>query len=270
MCSSAPIPETPTAPSELGFSNIPWKWIVHLVHKNQDCQAQLDEKEELLREELLKAEPLPQPEPLEGVQIRDRRFVSAFLPQIDARIWEWIQQLFQGYREATDVLTPLENDTWTAEVILQATNAVSRRKREVQTRNPVSTMMDILELPLFQNRTLISPIQGNSTMTSQKVENSTEGLPRFQILVRQGPLDDPWDLGTVAIIFVIACVVASVAGLAGKKEREREMKPDRELLLIVETNGPENDSTGSSETLQDCENCDFHLDYPMVHLPEKP
>jgi len=168
------------------------------------------------------------------------------------------------------VLTPLENDTWTAEVVLQAANAVSRKKREVKARNSVSTMMDLLQLPLFQNRTLISPIQGNRTMTNQKIENSTEGLPRYQILVKQEPLEDPWDFGVVAIIFVIACVVASVAGLAGKKERERKMLPDREMLLIVETRGPEKDLAGSSETLQDCEYCDFHLDYPLVHLPEKP
>jgi len=135
QCFSAPIPDSQldTSPVEITpFATIPWKWIVHLIHRNRDCQAQLEEKDEILN-----AEPLPQPEPLEDVRIRDKRFVATFIPQIDARLWGWIQQLFQGYQEATEVLTPLENDTWTAETILQAVNAVSRKKRDVESRTTV-------------------------------------------------------------------------------------------------------------------------------------
>jgi hypothetical protein len=221
------------------------------------------------KDELLKAELLPQPEPLEEVQTRNRRFISAFIPEIDARIWDWVQQLFQGYREATEVLTPLENDTWTAEVILQAANAVSRRKREVQSNNSVSIMMDLLQLPLFQNRTLISPLQGNSTMTDRTIENSVEGHPRDHILVNRDSFKDadPWDFGMVAIVFIVACVVAFIAGLAGKKEREQKTLPDREMLLIIETGGLAEEL---AEAAQNCEHCDFHLDYPLVHLSEKP
>jgi hypothetical protein len=76
--------------------------------------------------------------------------------------------------------------------------------------------------------------------------------------------EDPWDLGVVAIIFAIACIVASIAGLAGRRPHAGE------VLLIVE-NGESDDGLSESEgTIQDCEHCDFHLEYPLVHMPEEP
>ena len=51
QCFSAPIPDSQldTSPVEIApFATIPWKWIVHLIHRNRDCQAQLEEKDEIL------------------------------------------------------------------------------------------------------------------------------------------------------------------------------------------------------------------------------
>jgi len=260
---SAPIPDTQLDSSPFGTSDLislPWHWVIHLAHKNRDCQAQLAEKDEILN-----AEPLPQPEPLEEAQIREKRFVATFLPQIDARLWDWIQQLFQGYREASEVLTPLENDTWTAEVILQAANAVSRKKRNIEPKTSVSKLLSILQMPLFSNQTLLSPILRNQTITGQEDGNSTTEFPRHRIYFQRKFIqEDPWDFGVVAIIFAIACIVASIAGLAGRRPHTKE------VLLIVETGESDDGPSETGETIQDCEHCDFHLDYPLVHIPEEP
>ena len=260
---SAPIPDTRLDSSQFGTSpltTLPWDWIVHLIHTNRDCQAQLEEKDEILN-----AEPLPQPEPLEGDRIRERRFVATFLPQIDARLWDWIQRLFQEYREASEVLTPLENDTWTAEVVLQAVNAVSRKKRNVEQRTSVSKLMGLLQMPLFSDQTLISPLLGNHTMADQENGNSTEEFPRHQVFVQRKFIqEDPWDFGVVAVIFAIACLVAAIAGLAGKKAHTKE------VLLILDTRESDNEPAEPEDPIQDCEQCDFHLEYPLVHTLEEP
>jgi len=105
---------------------------------------------------------------------------------------------------------------------------------------------------------------GNQTIADQEDRNSTEELSRARTYFKRKFIqEDPWDFGVVAIIFVVACIVASIAGLAGKKARTEE------LLLIIET-AESDQELAAPETIQDCEHCDFHLEYPLVHLPEEP
>jgi hypothetical protein len=203
-------------PSRIEFVTIPWDWIVHLVHKNQDYRTQLEERDRfeptpmeqgLHREwrfisafwdfwpqiswDWVKtnptAEPFPQPEPLDEASHQEKCFVAAFLPQFDARIWDWAKQLFQGYQEATEVLTPLENDTWTADLVLQAANLVNRKKREVKSKTFVSTMMEWLQMPLFSNQTLLTPSRVNQTISELPRRNSTEETPRYQVPFKSTP-----------------------------------------------------------------------------------
>jgi hypothetical protein len=265
---------------------------VHLVHKNQDYRRQLDEHDRLeptpMDQDLHRdrrfisafrdfwshiswdwiktnqtAELLPQPEPLNKAPHREKRFVSAFLPQFDARIWDWAKQLFQGYQEATEVLTPLENDTWTADVVLQAANLVSRKKREVKSKSIVSTMMDWLQLPLFRNQTLLTLSRVNHTISEPPRWNSTEGTLWSQVQFKRYSLENILDLCIVAVVFLFAVVVAFAAGLAGKRAHSEDK------LLIVERKELEQEPLKDDDIIQDCENCDFHLEYPLVHLPEE-
>jgi hypothetical protein len=215
--------------------------------------------------EQLVAEILPRPEALDDAPHREKRFVAAFLPQFDARIWDWAKLLFQGYQEATEVLTPIENDTWTADVVLQAANLVNRKKREVQTKSFVSTMMDWLQLPLFRNQTLLTIAEGNHTISEPQQRNSTEEPTRSPGQIHRYSLENIFDFCIVAMVFIFAMMVAFAAGLAGKRaQREEEELPIAVIQML------EQESWKDDEVIQDCESCDFHLEYPLVHLPEKP
>jgi hypothetical protein len=271
---------------------IPWDWIVHLVRQNQDFRKQLDESnlteaaepaqhrdrrfiptfwnfwpylsDEGVREQLV-AELLPRPEALNEAPHREKRFVAAFFPQFNDRIWDWAKALFQGYQEATEVLTPLENDTWTADAVLQAANLVNRKKREVKPQSFVSTMMDWLQLPLFSNQTLLTVAKVNHTTSESLQRNSTEGPTRSPGQAHRYSLENIFDFCIVAMVFLFAMMVAFAAGLAGKRARQNE-----EELPIAVIQRWEQESLKDDDTIQDCENCDFHLEYPLVHLPEKP
>jgi hypothetical protein len=65
--------------------------------------------------------------------------VAAFILQINIHLWDWVKQLFQDYQDATEVLTPLENNTWMANTVLQVVNAVHQKKREVEPDTPSQT-----------------------------------------------------------------------------------------------------------------------------------
>jgi hypothetical protein len=256
---------------------VPWDWIVHLVRTNQDLRKQLDEHR--CTEPADQAELLPIPEALDGAPHREKRFVAALLPQFDARIWDWAKLLFQGYQEAADVLTPLESDTWTADVVLQAANLGKRKKREVKPKSPVSTMMDWLQLPLFRNQTLLKPepsvstmmhwlqlplfrnqtlltiAEVNHTISEPQQRNSTEEPRRPPGQVHRYSLEDVFDFCIVALVFVFAMMVAFAAGQAGKKAQREE-----EVLPIAVIRRLESESWNDDDIIQDCENCDFHLE----------
>jgi hypothetical protein len=274
---------------------IPWDWIVHLVRQNQDFRKQLEERNLTEAADSVPhrdrrfisafwdfwpylswdgakdqpttglAEPLPLPEALDEAPHREKRFVAAFLPQFDARIWDWAKILFQGYQEATEVLTPLENDTWTADVVLQAVNLVNRKKREVKPQSFVSTMMDWLQLPLFRNQTLLTVAKVNHTTSESLPRNSTEGPTRSPGQAHRYSLENIFDFCIVAMVFIFAMMVAFAAGLAGKRARQNE-----EEIPIAVIQQWEQESWKDGDIIQDCENCDFHLEYPLVHLPENP
>ena len=182
-----------------------------------------------------------------------KRFVTALLPQFDARIWDWARNLIQDYQVAADVLTPLEVDAWTADVVLQTAHLGKRKRREAeeaQSKSPVTNMMDWLQLPLFRNQTLLKtepsvstmmdwlqlPLFRNQTLlTTAKVHhpipepkprNSTEGPRRPPGQVHGYSLEDVFDFCIVALVFVLALMVAFTAGRAGKKaQREAEGIP---------------------------------------------
>jgi hypothetical protein len=244
---------------------IPWDWIVHLVRQNQDFRKQLEEHNVTEAADSELAEPLPLPEALDEAPHREKRFVAALLPQFDARIWDWAKTLFQGYQEATEVLTPLENDTWTADVVLQAVNLVNRKKRETKPQSFVSTMMDWLQLPLFRNQTLLTVAKVNHTTSESQPQNSTEGPTRSPSQAHRYSLENIFDFCIVAMVFIFAIMVSFAAGLAGKRAQQNE-----EELPIAVIQRWEQESLKDDDTIQDCENCDFHLEYPLVHLPEKP
>jgi hypothetical protein len=250
---------------DLGVITIPWGWIVHLVRQNQDFRKQLEEHNVTKTVDSELVEPLPLPEALDEAPHREKRFVAALLPQFDARIWDWAKTLFQGYQEATEVLTPLENDTWTADVVLQAVNLVNRKKRETKPQSFVSTMMDWLQLPLFRNQTLLTVTKVNHTTLESQPQNTTEGPTRSPSQAHRYSLENIFDFCIVAMVFLFAILVAFAAGLAGKKARQNE-----EELPIAVIQRWEQESLKDDDTIQDCENCDFHLEYPLVHLPEKP
>jgi hypothetical protein len=74
-----------------------------------------------------------------------------------------------------------------------------------------------------------------------------------------------FDFCIVALVFIFAMMVAFAAGQAGKKaQREEEGVPIAVIQRL------ESESWNDEDDIQDCENCDFHLEYPLVHLPEKP
>jgi hypothetical protein len=167
-------------------------------------------------------------------------------------------------QEATEVLTPIKNDTWTADVVLQAVNVVNRRKREVKSKSLLSTMMDWLHLPLFRNQTLLTLSRVNQTIPEPPRWNSTERTLWSQGQFKPYSVEDILDFCIVAVVFIFAVVVASAAGLAGKKVDSKEE------LLTIGKKELEQEPWKDNNIIQDCENCDFHLEYPLVHLPEKP
>jgi hypothetical protein len=227
---------------------------------------QLKRKEDPVEDQVvlepLKAEPLPQPEPVEERLHRERRFIVTFIPEINDQLWDWVKQLFQDYQKATEVLTPLENNTWMADAVLQAASVVTRRKWEAEQETPVSTMMHLLQLPLFQNQTLLT--QPKLDQTPDVKKNSTEELPQYLIRIVRAYTDDAWDLGIMGIIFAFAALVALIAALAGKKGHVKDGPQTTEEKEL------EKKQLEFDEIIKDCENCDFHLDYPLVHLPEEP
>jgi len=88
---------------------------------------------------------------------RPRRFVTKV--QINLCIWTWISNLFQEYKEVGKALTPLENNTWMANTVLQAAQLVHRKKREVEPEVQVSRMMHWLQTPLLHNQTILTPVK---------------------------------------------------------------------------------------------------------------
>lgn len=204
---------------------------------------------------------------LEEQLSRPPRFVTKV--QINLCIWTWISNLFQEYKEVGKALTPLENNTWMANTVLQAAQLVHRKKREVEPEVQVSRMMHWLQTPLLHNQTILTPVKREPEAHDFDLESrnltGSPWYPQIQVLTENEALiQSTWvTVIVITIGFSLACLVIT---LGDRKEKQ--------AAIIIINEEPEEEAldngTGTGTVIVGCETCDFHLEYPLLNILDKP
>ena len=160
---------------------------------------------------------------------RSKRFLASLFPagnEEDSPLWTWLKGLFSGFQEASQALTPIENDAWTADTVLQL---VSKARSKRESNGPVDKLMRVLSLPLFTSRTLLTPVMEEERNRQNQTETPLDPTSKTS------PKDktDPYDLdGKFGLFAVIMCALL-VSCCAGVVYCHR--KPDDQAALIETT-----------------------------------
>ena len=226
---------------------------------------------------------------------RDRRalpgLTGAIIPTVPFTagnvLWQMIKATYQEFEEVSrQAMTPLENDTWTAEAALTGLQAIrnileprpkrdtistvnylenlkrdkrflswimiglalrgtlktvpshellpnpeARTKREAPRIGPsVSRMINLLQQPMFENRTLISPI----TTAAPIITDSTKVTPRPEVIVIQGK---HYLAPAAEIVVIMALVLVAVAVyLITLQKIQKQMHLEGEPMNLVDGN----------------------------------
>ena len=157
---------------------------------------------------------LAQSEPIQAEPgHRNKRFLASLLPagnEEESPLWTWLKGLLSGFQEASQALTPIENDAWTADTVLQLVTK-TRSKRE--SIGPVDKLMRVLNMPLFTSRTLLTPVQEEKP---NRPSNQTETplAPTSKKSPEHGNIPDHLD-GSLGMFTIIMCalLVSCCAGI---------------------------------------------------------
>ena len=90
---------------------------------------------------------------------REKRFLASLIPtnqEQEAPFWTWIKNLFSGaaaeLQETSQLLTPLENDVWTATTILEVISKTRTKRETSESPSAVSKLMKWLQLAVLRPR----------------------------------------------------------------------------------------------------------------------
>ena len=148
-----------------------------------------------------------------------------------------MKSLFSGYQETSQVLTPLENDAWTADAVLQFLSP-TRTKREELT--PVDKLMSMLNLPLFTSQTLLTPVTDHNPSLSNKTTETPATLTS-KTSPDQPKYPEHLD-GSLGLFTIVMCalLVSCCAGIAycHKKQEDETVLLERTIASTTEYSMP--------------------------------
>ena len=143
---------------------------------------------------------------------RNKRFLALLVPannEDESPLWTWLKSLVSGFQETSQVLTPIENDAWTADTVLQLVTK-TRAKRE--STGSVDKLMRVLSLPLFTSRTLLTPVIEEKRNRQNQTETPLAPTSKMSPKNRTDPHDLDGKLGLFAVI-MCALLVPCCAGI---------------------------------------------------------
>ena len=161
---------------------------------------------------------------------RDKRFLASLIPannEKESPLWTWLKGLFSGFQEASQVLTPIENDAWTADAVLQLVTK-TRSKRE--SNGPVDQLMRVLNMPLFPSLTLLTPVP-EERRDQRTNQTETPLAPTSKMSPENKAHPDHLD-GSLGMFTIIMCALL-VSCCAGITYCHR--KQDDQAALIEQT-----------------------------------
>ena len=142
---------------------------------------------------------------------REKRFLASLIPtnqDQEAPLWTWIKNLFSGaaaeLQETSQLLTPLENDVWTATTILEVISKTRTKRETSESPSAVSKLMKWLQLAVLGPRTLLTPLDDkeflqNLNRTTESPRNTTPS-PANSTRTRRTPDDLHGSMGLLVVI----------------------------------------------------------------------
>ena len=166
---------------------------------------------------------------------REKRFLASLIPtnqDQEAPLWTWIKNLFSGaaaeLQETSQLLTPLENDVWTATTILEVISKTRTKRETSESPSAVSKLMKWLQLAVLGPRTLLTPLDDkeflqNLNRTTESPRNTTPS-PIDSTRTRRDPDDLHGSMGLLVVIMT-AFLVTCCAGIAICHRRQEDQNP---------------------------------------------
>ena len=166
---------------------------------------------------------------------REKRFLASLIPTSqdqEAPLWTWIKNLFSGatagFQETSQLLTPLENDVWTATSVLEVISTARTKRETTETPTAVSKLMEWLQLSVLGPRTLLTPVDNkeffqNLKRTTGSTLNTTPS-PADSTRNRRHPDDLHGSMGLLVVIMT-AFLVTCCAGIAICHRRREDQTP---------------------------------------------